>query len=185
VLVEGLEDVRGVAADAHGTYAVTQSGAVLAWGAASQAFLSLRPTLLEGLDGVRVRQVCAEGSTKFAIGEAGEIFSWGIGPRGFLSHGDTENLRSPKRVEAMRGVRVSSISVGAYQALALSEDGLVYAWGGRMFTYPLGHVDVEGELRPKPMEVLRCVRVGSIPPPSIVATRWRARARCGRGTVTR
>jgi hypothetical protein len=59
-LVEGLQDVRGIATDWDSTLAVTQSGAVFRWGAAfrSGEQKELPPIIVEGLQGVRVRRVC-------------------------------------------------------------------------------------------------------------------------------
>jgi E3 ubiquitin-protein ligase HERC2 len=81
---------------------------------------------------------------------------------GLLGHGDTQSQPSPKRVEALRGVRVSSVSVGFRHALALAEDGLVYAWGKNEQRATLGNPNVAGELLPKPIEALRGVRVVSV-----------------------
>jgi alpha-tubulin suppressor-like RCC1 family protein len=66
------------------------------------------------------------------------------------------------RVEALRNVRVSFVSVGIYHVLALAEDGVVYAWGENEERALLGNPHVERELLPKPVEALRGVRVGSI-----------------------
>jgi alpha-tubulin suppressor-like RCC1 family protein len=55
----------------------------------------------------------------------------GNGKDGLLAHGDAQYQHSPKRIEALRGVRVSSVSVGWEHALALAEDGLVYAFARR------------------------------------------------------
>jgi alpha-tubulin suppressor-like RCC1 family protein len=60
------------------------------------------------------------------------------------------------------------VSAGPTHALALAEDGLVYAWGEnapRM--HPdrralLGNAEVDYEVTPTPVEALRGVRVGSI-----------------------
>jgi E3 ubiquitin-protein ligase HERC2 len=123
---------------------------------------ALRPVAVEGFGGVLVRRVCAGYGADLAIGEDGEVFSWGIGQYGALGHGDTRDQPLPKRVEALRGVRVSSVSVGGEHALALTEDGLVYAWGANGERALLGNPDVERELLPKPVEALRGVRVGSI-----------------------
>jgi alpha-tubulin suppressor-like RCC1 family protein len=90
----------------------------------------LRTMIVAGFGGARVRHVCAGACVAFAIGEGGELFSWGVGDDGVLGHGDTQNQPLPKRVEALRGVRVSSASIGNLHALALAEDGLVYAWRG-------------------------------------------------------
>jgi hypothetical protein len=130
VLVEGLAGLRGIAADCRRSFAVTQSGAVFHWG---QSILpgsedSLWPTIVEEFEGVRVCRVCTGADTAFAIGEDGEVVSWGVGDHWILGHGDRQHQPLPKRAEALRGVRVSSVAVGVVHALALAEDGQVYAW---------------------------------------------------------
>jgi alpha-tubulin suppressor-like RCC1 family protein len=67
-----------------------------------------------------------------------------------------------KRVEGLRGVSVSSGAFGLYLALALTEDGLLYAWGENRQRTILGNPHVERELLLKPVEALRSVRVGSV-----------------------
>jgi alpha-tubulin suppressor-like RCC1 family protein len=111
---------------------------------------------------VRVRRVCAGDYAAFAVGEDGEVFSWGRGPDTVLGHGDMQSQPSPKRVEALRGIRVSSVSAGWHHVLALAEDGLVYAWGANDERATLGDPLVERQLLPEPVEVLRGVRVASI-----------------------
>jgi alpha-tubulin suppressor-like RCC1 family protein len=166
VLVDGLESVRNIAAAGAHSLAVTQSGDVYGWGCTFQsgAKEQLRPIVVEGFGGLRVRSVCAAVGTAFAIGEAGQLVSWGGGWFERLGHADTEDQPLPKRVEALRDVRVSSVLVGIYHALALAEDRLVYAWGYNMGRTVLGNPYVEGaggELL-KPVEALRGVLVGSI-----------------------
>jgi alpha-tubulin suppressor-like RCC1 family protein len=170
VLVEGLESVGGIAAGANRSYAVTQSGEVFPWGASflPDAAAEFRPILVWG---VRVRRACACGTYAYAIGNDGELFSWGCGEIfpcvpdfwGLLGHGIAIGQSSPKRVEALRGVQVTDVSVGMSHALALAEDGLVYAWGRNMNERAvLGHPNVESEPLPKPVKALRGVRVGSV-----------------------
>jgi alpha-tubulin suppressor-like RCC1 family protein len=103
----------------------------------------------------------------FAIGDDGGLFTWGGGEDGLLGHGNGQDQPSPKRVEALRGVRVSSASVGYCHVLALAEDGLVYAWGENFEQALLGNPGVEREVLPKPIEALRGVRVGSIAAPGL------------------
>jgi E3 ubiquitin-protein ligase HERC2 len=124
--------------------------------------LALRPSIVRGFGGVRVRRDCAGSFNAYAIGEAGELFSWGDGEFGLLGHGDQADQRSPKRVEALRGVRVSSVAVAEVHAVALAEDGQVYAWGLSLQRGLLGNLDGEEQLIPKPVEALRGMRVGSI-----------------------
>jgi alpha-tubulin suppressor-like RCC1 family protein len=105
VLVEGLEGVRSIASGSGYNLAVTQSGLVFSWGFAllREAEDSLRPIIVDGFAGVRVRRVCAGTYIALAIGEDGELFSVGKGGDCMLGHGDTLNQPSPKRVEALRG----------------------------------------------------------------------------------
>jgi alpha-tubulin suppressor-like RCC1 family protein len=164
VLVEGLVE-RGIAAAACRSLAVTELGELFRWREfllSAETKHELRPIIVEGFGGVRVRRVCDGGFELFAIGEDGEVFSWGRSKGGLLGHGDEEDQPSPKRAEALRGVRVSSVSVGYEHALALAEDVLVYAWGKNEARAVLGNPHAERELLPKPVKALRSVRVGSI-----------------------
>jgi alpha-tubulin suppressor-like RCC1 family protein len=164
-LVEGLESVRGIAAGWTHSLAVTRAGDVFSWGSALQrgAEHSLGPIIVEGFgEGLRVRRVFAGLNVAFAIGEAGQFFSWGFGDRTPLGHGDTQDQPSPKRVEALRGIHMNSVSLGIVHALALAEDGLVYTWGDNERPALLGHPNVAEELLPKPIEALRGVRVRSV-----------------------
>jgi E3 ubiquitin-protein ligase HERC1 len=164
VLVEGLEGVCSIAAATDHCLAVTHSGAVFSWGSAYQdeAENQLRPSIVEGFEGVRVRRVCDSEIIYFAIGEAGELFSWGRGAVGILGHGDIKDQASPKRVEALRGVPIDSVVCGWQHALALAEDGLMYAWGAIQQGALLCSPHVGSELLPKPVLALPGVRMSSI-----------------------
>ena len=59
----------------------------------------------------------------------GNVFSWGQGEGGLLGHGDTKIQNSPRLIEGLRNVLVSSICCGGLHTLALSKNGLVYSWG--------------------------------------------------------
>jgi hypothetical protein len=76
-LVEGLENVRSIATNHDRGFAVTHSGAVFQWGKSFRlgAEHSLRPIIVEGFGGVRVRRVYGVDHVAFAIGEDGEVFS--------------------------------------------------------------------------------------------------------------
>jgi alpha-tubulin suppressor-like RCC1 family protein len=121
--MDGLENVRGITSGVNRNLAVTQSGAVFSWGESRLLGPedALRPVTVEGFGEVRVRRVCAGRYTAFAIGEAGELFSRGFGGGEFdlvLGNGAWQNQLSPKRVEALRGVRVNSAAVGTDHARA-------------------------------------------------------------------
>jgi alpha-tubulin suppressor-like RCC1 family protein len=160
-LVEGFEGVCHIAAAVIQSLASTQARGVFEWGSMFQCAekMHLRPTSVEGFGGMRVRNVRTGVFASFAVGENGELFSWGRGIRGCLGHGDTEDQPSPKRVEALRDVCVCNVAPGTYHAVALAEDGLVYAWGENVKRSLLGNPHVKRELLPKPVEALRGVRV--------------------------
>jgi alpha-tubulin suppressor-like RCC1 family protein len=164
LLVEGLQGVCSIAAGTLRSLAVTQSGSVFIWGGAvlPGEEKALRPSIVEGFGEVRVRRVCAGRGVTFAIGDDGELFSWGfVNVFGNLGHGDTHAQSSPKRVEALRGIQVSTVSVAIMHALALAEDGLVYMWGHFYDSLVLGNFHGVSELLPKPVEALGGVRVSS------------------------
>jgi hypothetical protein len=77
-LVEGLEDVRSIAAACGHSWAVTQSGSVFRWGCdllrATEP--ALRPIIVNGFGRMHVRCVSAEEDRVLAIGNYGELFSW-------------------------------------------------------------------------------------------------------------
>jgi alpha-tubulin suppressor-like RCC1 family protein len=174
VLVEGLTRVRCIAAGLKNSLAATQSGAVFSWGCtivnSRESQLegwedptdSPSPTLVEGFGEVRVHHVCAGLSASFAVGEDGELFSWGDGGER-LGHGDTQRQPSPKRVEALRGVRVNSVSIADFgHALALAEEAVVYWWSESGCLNAFCKLQGKGGLLPKPVEALRGVRVASV-----------------------
>jgi alpha-tubulin suppressor-like RCC1 family protein len=165
-LVEGLLSVRNIAAACDFNLALTESGGVFSWGnvfrVVSGTHTAPSPIIVEGFGQVRVLRLYAAFGVVFAIGEDGRLFSWGYGPFWTLGHGDEQNQAAPKRVEALRDVRVSSVSLGLYHVFVLTEDGMVYAWGKNTANASLGNPHVLGELLPKPVEALRCLRMCSV-----------------------
>jgi alpha-tubulin suppressor-like RCC1 family protein len=164
-LVQGLRGVRGIAAAGGRSLAIMHPGVVFGWGTVfppPKNTMRVRPTIVEGFGKVRVRRVVAGANLAFAIGGDGELFSWGEGRGLILGHGDEKNRRSPMRVEALRGVRVSSVAFGRSHALALTEDGLVYAWGANENLATLGNPSIERARLPEPLQALVGIRMGSV-----------------------
>jgi alpha-tubulin suppressor-like RCC1 family protein len=173
-LMKGLEGVCGISAGSQHNLAVTHLGAVSFWGRAipngedledldEDLVCSPWPMTVEGLDGgAHMRRVRAGAGAAFAIGEDRELFSWGEGRHGRLGHGDTQDQPSPKRVEALQGVRVSRVAAGMSHTVALTEDGVVYAWGVNETRAMRGNHYLESKLQPKPVEALQGLRVRCI-----------------------
>lgn len=74
----------------------------------------------------------------------GEIYSWGSNTSGRCGHGDRSgSMRSalkqlsgislPKRIDALKNVKIVQIDAGEVHTLALSGSGRVFSWGGNSF----------------------------------------------------
>ena len=115
------------------------------------------PTLVVGLAAVRMASVSAGAFHTLALSEEGTVYSFGYGGMGQLGHGNFEDQRTPRAIEALRGVRVGAVLTGISHSLMLGVDGLVYAFGasgnGR-----LGHDGWAVQRTPRAIEALRGVR---------------------------
>lgn len=64
-----------------------------------------------------------------ALDSHGNVYSWGQGEGGLLGHGDSKSQNSPKIIEALRNIFVETICCGGLHTLALTKNGMIYAWG--------------------------------------------------------
>ena len=89
----------------------------------------------------------------------GSVWSWGYGSTGRLGHGDQQNQLLPKKIEALAGRRVVTLSAGRGHVtplgghnLASTADGAVFTWG-KGESGCLGHgEDLSDQLLPKKIE---------------------------------
>ena len=88
--------------------------------------------------------------------ERGQCYTWGVGDYGKLGHGDEEDQRTPKRVEALLDERVCGVAAAEQHSLAVTSSGALYAWGHGA-SGELGHCDFVNQLRPKRVEALQRV----------------------------
>jgi len=110
-----------------------------------------QPKKVEAFADQRVSAVSAGAHHSLATTADGAVWSWGWGYFGQVGHGDTQNQLLPKKVEALTGRRVVTVSAGVAHSLAITTDGAVWSWGhggeGR-----LGHGDTQRQLLPKKVE---------------------------------
>jgi alpha-tubulin suppressor-like RCC1 family protein len=78
-----------------------------------------------------------------------------------LDDPDVEGDLLPQPVEALRGVRVSSIAATNFRSYAVSDIGQLWAWGGSG-TAPLGLGEQVHCPLPKPIESLRGVKMDAV-----------------------
>ena len=96
-----------------------------------------------------------------ALTSDGAVYTWGSGQDGKLGHGDENNQRTPKRVEALASTSVRALACGGNHTAALTSDGAVYTWGDSECGQ-LGHGDENNQHTPKRVEALASVSVRAL-----------------------
>ncbi|XP_017887257.1 E3 ubiquitin-protein ligase HERC2 [Ceratina calcarata] len=118
------------------TLCVTASGIVFSWGDGNYGKLgrggwdgSKTPKIVNKLLDINVAKVYCGGQFSAALTAYGEVYTWGKGEAYRLGHGNEEQVRYPKVIEALKMKKVKELCVGSLHVLALTEDQLVYGWG--------------------------------------------------------
>ncbi|XP_053987652.1 uncharacterized protein LOC128881032 [Hylaeus volcanicus] len=121
------------------TLAVTNNG-VYAWGSSQFGQLGLgkivqcsSPELVTSLAQEIIVDAVAGQYHSVALTADGRVFTWGWGVHGQLGHGNTDEKDTPTLVTSLLGVFIRSISAGHAHTLALSAEGIVYAFGCNVF----------------------------------------------------
>ena len=71
----------------------------------------------------------ANGYHTACVTKDGELFTWGEGQYGKLGHGDENDQETPKRVEALVGVKVTIVCCGVLHTAVCTKDGCMYTFG--------------------------------------------------------
>ncbi len=129
--------VFAVAAENQLCWAVTERREVYSWGRdhhgqckhGSDRRIVLLPRGVGSLACIRVSRASAGNFHSLVVTEEVALYSFGYGGEGQLGHGDHEDLRSPKMVEALRHFYIVATAAGGFRFLALAEDGTVFFWG--------------------------------------------------------
>jgi len=93
------------------------------------------PQLVALLAGKPVKLVYAGGSSSCAVTEKGELYTWGEGRHRYTNfnfgHGVADGQQTPKRVEALSGVKVATAAICSSHTVVAGEDGAVWGFGVR------------------------------------------------------
>jgi len=143
----GRRFVAVAAGDDH-ALALTEEGEVYGWGgrrANGYGQDLSTPQRVTALTGERFRLVSAHANSSCAVTEKGELYAWGHGYSNSFSlgHGICSPQLTPKRVEALRHVKVATAAAGLLHTLVAGEDGEVWAFGGRLGLGDLGLGDAD------------------------------------------
>ena len=138
-MIETLEPHKIVSvAAARAGFAISEAGRVFSWGrgydlgnVASWWSSQLTPKLIEALQEVKVVVVVTDnwGGHTIAVTDDGQVYSWGRGAEGALGHGNMLDQSTPKRIEALQGLRVVGALGRAKSSMAVTSTGKVYCWG--------------------------------------------------------
>ena len=138
VQVTGLSgvNVMAVAAGQDHSLALTNTGAVYAWGSNVYGALgtgnntnSNTPVPVTGLSGVNVTAIATGAFHSLALTSSGAVYAWGYNDEGELGNGTTTASSTPVPVAGLSGVRVKSVAGSTFHSMALTSTGAVYAWG--------------------------------------------------------
>ncbi|XP_058040409.1 RCC1 and BTB domain-containing protein 1-like [Ahaetulla prasina] len=133
--------VTEVACGSHHSLALSSDGDVYAWGynncgqvgsgsTANQPTPRRVSNCLQAK--VAVSIACGQTSS-VAVIDNGEVYGWGYNGNGQLGLGNNGNQLTPCRVAALQGVCVMQIVCGYAHTLALTDEGLLYAWGANTY----------------------------------------------------
>ena len=95
------------------------------------------------------------------VTRSGEVFNWGNGDYGRLGHGDETNQYTPKRAEALVGVKVTMVSCRGHHTAVCTEDGHVYTFGQGKYGQ-LGHGGKENRTSPALVQALQGKRITQV-----------------------
>ena len=138
--------ITSIAAGDNHSLALSSDGEVFAWGSNSYGKLGTEawqdssvplPVDTRGvLRGKVVTAISAGHRHSLALTSDGEVFAWGSNSNGQLGNGGETESRPPVRVDtsgALAGKRVVAIAAGEDHSMALTDDGLVFTWGGNWY----------------------------------------------------
>ena len=139
-MIEALEPHKIVSVKgADNGLAISEAGRVFSWSEGFRGRLGhgdeenqLTPKLIEALQDVKVVVVEAGVSHSIAVTDDGQVYSWGCGKTGELGHRNMLDQFTPKRIEALQGLRVVGAKAGHQRSLAVTATGKVYSWGSTL-----------------------------------------------------
>ena len=137
---EGVDFIQIAAGSSH-SIALGDDGKTYAWGnnARNQLgnnatkYASWTPVQVTQPAGVTFTRITAGYEHNLATGNDGNTYAWGSDWYGELGNGPAPGSSSPVRVDMPDGVKVTDISAGYFNSVALGEDTNTYAWGSNSF----------------------------------------------------
>ncbi|XP_034033558.1 RCC1 and BTB domain-containing protein 1-like [Thalassophryne amazonica] len=133
--------VSAVACGSHHSVALTVDGEVFAWGYNNCGQIGSGSTANQpcprhvscSLQGKTVTSITCGQSSSVALVDNGEVYGWGYNGNGQLGVGNNGNQLTPCRVTELQDICIQQIVSGYGHCLALTDEGLLYAWGANTY----------------------------------------------------
>lgn len=173
----GLYDIKYIASGDFHCFAIDKNDNVFTWGLnqfgqcgitnengdLEDGSLITKPAVIPQLKELKIKQIAAGEHHSLAVTQDGNVYAWGrydmkeIGlskdnlPSWTYSdeHGRPRSVPKPTRVPvAKKGdLKIKTVAAGSHHSFAVSEDGVVYAWGfGDTYAPGLGPLDGDVEI---------------------------------------
>ncbi|XP_069614402.1 RCC1 and BTB domain-containing protein 2 isoform X2 [Ranitomeya imitator] len=133
--------VVSVACGSHHSMVSTSDGEVYAWGynnsgqvgSGSTANQQIPRRVTSCLQNKIVVGIACGQMSSMAIVDNGEVYAWGYNGNGQLGLGSSGNQPTPCRIATLQGVRVEQVVCGYAHTLAVTDEGVMYAWGANSY----------------------------------------------------
>ncbi|XP_014471626.1 PREDICTED: RCC1 and BTB domain-containing protein 1-like isoform X3 [Dinoponera quadriceps] len=130
-----------IACGNHHSLALTEDGEVYAWGQNNCGQVGSGISTNQGsprlvnsnLAGKKVICITCGQASSMAVTENGEVYGWGYNGVGQLGIGNYVNQVNPVKVPGLMGVRIVKVVCGHTHTLALTDEGMLYVWGGNSY----------------------------------------------------
>ncbi|GEQ69772.1 hypothetical protein JCM33374_g3446 [Metschnikowia sp. JCM 33374] len=172
----GLYDIKYIASGDFHCFAINSKGQVLTWGLnqygqcgitndqgeLEDGSLISKPTIIPALKDKNIAEIVGGEHHSIALTKEGEIFTWGrydMKEVGIASnelpaytfrdqHGNPRSVPIPTLLRIADGtLKFKAIGVGSHHSFAVTDDGIVYAWGfGDTYAPGLGPLDGDVEI---------------------------------------
>ncbi|MFG2112171.1 Ig-like domain repeat protein [Streptomyces sp. NPDC048718] len=131
-----LTEVSGAAGGGWYSLGLTSDHRVLAWGRGDSGQLgdgantnSSTPVEVDIPDGVEITDIDAGFDFGYALTSEGRVLAWGANYYGQLGDGTTTSRPTPVYTDLPAGTRITDISGGGNQTLAVTSDHRLLVWG--------------------------------------------------------
>jgi alpha-tubulin suppressor-like RCC1 family protein len=142
IQVPDIQGLISISAGKNHVLALDNNGNIYAWGAGTNGKLGLGdnktrllPTRLNGIN--QVVQVAAGGEYSLALKSDGTVWAWGDNNHAQLGNSNSKSATTPIQVAGITGVKQIAAGNSTF-AMAITQDGTVWAWGQNQSANPFG-----------------------------------------------